>query len=144
MKIKAITIWQPWASLIAERYKQYETRGFPFRGCGPLAIHAAKVDPMKHVGLFTKPVLRRIARLLGPFGDLPRGAVVGVARQVVSHHVADIIVENSEHDVGDFSPGRHAWEMRDIMEFVHPYQATGRQGIWYWDLPRGLEVELES
>ena len=41
-EIRIISLWQPWASLIALNLKQYETRswGAPYRG--KLAIHAAK------------------------------------------------------------------------------------------------------
>lgn len=40
--MKALSLWQPWATLIAIGAKQYETRGWstPYRG--PLIIHAAK------------------------------------------------------------------------------------------------------
>ncbi len=41
-KIKALTIWQPYASLIAAGLKQYETRSWSTRYRGLLAIHAAK------------------------------------------------------------------------------------------------------
>lgn len=40
--MKAITLHQPWASLIAIGAKQIETRSWPARYRGPLAIHAAK------------------------------------------------------------------------------------------------------
>lgn len=43
--MKAITIWQPWASLIACGAKKYETRGWPTKYRGPIAIHAAAKDP---------------------------------------------------------------------------------------------------
>ncbi|MFT9078078.1 hypothetical protein [Ethanoligenens sp.] len=39
--MKAITIWQPWASLLACGAKKYETRGRVTRYRGPIAIHAA-------------------------------------------------------------------------------------------------------
>jgi hypothetical protein len=45
--MKAITIWQPWASLIAIGAKQYETRSWETKYRGPIAIHAAKKDPCK-------------------------------------------------------------------------------------------------
>ncbi len=41
--MKAITIWQPWASLIACGAKQYETRSWATSYRGPIAIHAAAV-----------------------------------------------------------------------------------------------------
>lgn len=42
MKLPAITILQPWASLMAIGAKQFETRGWqrPYRG--PIGLHAAK------------------------------------------------------------------------------------------------------
>ena len=43
--MKAITIWQPWASLIACGAKKYETRSWPTKYRGPIAIHAAAKDP---------------------------------------------------------------------------------------------------
>ena len=43
--MKAITIWQPWASLIAIGVKQYETRSWKTDYRGPIAIHAAKKNP---------------------------------------------------------------------------------------------------
>lgn len=42
--MKAITIWQPWASLLACGAKKYETRSWKTDYRGPIAIHAAKKD----------------------------------------------------------------------------------------------------
>lgn len=44
--MKALTLHQPWASLIAARYKTIETRPWATRYRGPLAIHAG-VRPMR-------------------------------------------------------------------------------------------------
>lgn len=44
--MKAITIYQPYASLIAEGHKIYEPRAFYTKYRGPIAIHSARViDP---------------------------------------------------------------------------------------------------
>jgi hypothetical protein len=40
--MKALTLHQPWATLIAVGYKTIETRSWSTRYRGPLAIHAAK------------------------------------------------------------------------------------------------------
>lgn len=45
--MKAITIRQPWAGLIAVGEKVYETRSWPTKYRGPIAIHAGKSDPLK-------------------------------------------------------------------------------------------------
>lgn len=44
--MKAITIYQPYASLIAEGHKVFTTRAFYTQHRGPVAIHAARlIDP---------------------------------------------------------------------------------------------------
>ena len=40
--MKAITIWQPWASLLVSGRKRYETRSWATSYRGPIAIHAAR------------------------------------------------------------------------------------------------------
>lgn len=40
--MKALTLWQPWASLIAVGAKTIETRSWSTKYRGPLAIHASK------------------------------------------------------------------------------------------------------
>jgi hypothetical protein len=48
-----ITLWQPWASLIALDLKRYETRSWATNYRGKLAIHAAKrkatTNPLDHL-----------------------------------------------------------------------------------------------
>jgi len=41
-EIKAISLWQPWASLVIGGHKQFETRSWRTRYRGLLAIHAAR------------------------------------------------------------------------------------------------------
>lgn len=48
--MKAITLWQPWASLIALGVKTIETRSWATSHRGPIAIHAATRKPERQVG----------------------------------------------------------------------------------------------
>jgi hypothetical protein len=43
--MKALTLTQPWATLVAIGAKTIETRSWPTSYRGPLAIHAAKGYP---------------------------------------------------------------------------------------------------
>lgn len=45
--MKALTLWQPWASLVALGVKTIETRSWSTSYRGPLAIHAAKKRPIE-------------------------------------------------------------------------------------------------
>ena len=40
--MRALSLWQPWASLIADERKKIETRHWPMHYRGPLAIHGTK------------------------------------------------------------------------------------------------------
>lgn len=83
--MKALTLWQPWASLVALGVKTIETRSWSTRYRGPLAIHAA--TRRVHTGKFL--LLARTAYNAGkitkdqeyPFRSLgvPFGAVVATA-----------------------------------------------------------------
>ncbi|TRU31740.1 MAG: ASCH domain-containing protein [Microcystis aeruginosa Ma_QC_B_20070730_S2] len=59
--MKAISLWQPWASLVANGLKLYETRGWPTKYRGVLAIHAAK-RPLCKQG---KSLISHLMYLLG-------------------------------------------------------------------------------
>ena len=71
MIVKALTIHQPWAELIARGDKTFETRSWQTHHRGVILIHASK-----------EPVLEDFTL---PFGfprhcDLARGAVIAIAR----------------------------------------------------------------
>lgn len=40
--MKALSLWNPWATLLVSGRKRVETRGWPMHHRGPLLIHAAK------------------------------------------------------------------------------------------------------
>ena len=46
--MKALTLWQPWASLIAWGEKRYETRSYGISHRGTLAIHAGLMSDIQH------------------------------------------------------------------------------------------------
>lgn len=156
--MKALTLHQPWASLVALRVKTIETRSWSTNYRGPLAIHAGK---------------RRFS-LSSPIADyirdeIPRDTYDLLSERLVSHvhggeqhfHHADcemcdnyplgqIVATCELSDVvatyphmavewpdqihyGDFSPGRFAWILRRIEPCSIP--ATGHQGLWNWERP---------
>ncbi len=99
--MKAITIWQPWASLLAIGAKRYETRGWATKYRGPIAIHAAKKDPCKIplIGLeeFDAAAGEELTKagLGSTWFLLPRGEIIATAELVNVWH----IVHNPGADV---------------------------------------------
>lgn len=84
--MKAITIWQPWASLLAIGAKQYETRSWETKYRGPIAIHAAKKDPnripllgLEEFEAATKEELEKAGLM---WSLLPTGKIIATAELV--------------------------------------------------------------
>ena len=119
--MKAITLWQPWASFVADGKKQYETRSFKIKHRGYLAIHAAKtekgIDRMKP---FAYPI------------NIPFGVIVCVVviKAVYPTELWRPNVSEREIGLGDWSTGRFAWALELKHKFKEPIPAIGRQGIW--------------
>lgn len=142
--MKALTLTQPWASLVAVGAKRIETRSWGTVYRGPLAIHAAKTVPREvRDRLAGGSTIRTIMHNHGlHLGLLPRGAVVATARLVevvpTTHDGADRLREalaRNELDIvlGDYSRDRFAWLLDDIQALPEPIPARGALGLWDWD-----------
>ena len=134
--MKALSLWQPWASLMAAGGKTPETRGWPTAYRGPLAIHAAK-RPMdaETRQLYLEWIEDGV--LTVDLGPLPYGAIVAVVDLVDCIHTEDVAVDvfKREWDFGDFGPGRWAWVTRNPRR-VGPIPWRGAQGLF--EIPDGV------
>jgi hypothetical protein len=134
--MKALTLWQPYATLIAIGSKRVETRSWHtlhYEGRPWIGIHAAKRTPKVELRLaFQGPVIRAAltAHKITP-ADLPHGAIVAVARLVGCGSAADTDRFTwNEQGQGWFGPGRWAWMLDDVRQLPTPVPATGAQGLW--------------
>ena len=155
--IKAITIHQPWASLIAAGFKEYETRSWETGYRGLIAIHAGKSKPKLTYADFESLGPDELSQLPDP---MPLGAVVAVARMVDCTLTSQLLDEDKisgrETEMGNFARGRFGWKLEIMKVFDDPIPARGQQGLWEWDgwdgvidetpppvpLPAGGEGEL--
>lgn len=146
--MKAISLWQPWASLISTGAKTFETRGWKTHYRGKLVICAAKGGLSKsdladfvgrkefQIGL--APLLNEInskspiaSNALHP-DQLPFGAAVCLV-ELTSCISTDVLPGNqylSEKEFGDYSPGRYAWKLKLIERFAKPIPVKGKQGFF--------------
>lgn len=140
--MKAITLWQPWATLIAIGAKRFETRSWATRYRGPLAIHAST-----HLVLKTD-LTPPIGEALAPHGfyrpeDLPMGCVVCVVDLVEVDHTRSVMRYSdfgpNEAHFGDYSYGRFAWRLANLRR-VNNIPAKGAQGLWNWTPPEGFDL----
>lgn len=147
MKIKAVTIWQPWASLIAWGEKRFETRSWPTKYRGLIAIHAAKRWgwEQREVVERRKPYIEAISKHISMnwegerLHQLPLGHVVAVAKLVDVYKADDVcyLYTDKEKEFGDFRAGRYAWRLEFVTP-IDPTPAKGAQGLWWWQVPPSL------
>jgi hypothetical protein len=156
-QIPAITVWQPWATLIAIGAKPFEFRGWaaPVHYQGKrIAIHAgarpvriAEVRNLllelhssfwRETGLLREISIKLLERtLLNPRG-LPLSSVICVATLGQPIRDAELARELGVTLILDSDRGEHsswAWPLTDISA-VRPYApARGKQGFWRWAVP---------
>lgn len=134
--MKAITLWQPWATLVAYGYKQFETRSWATHYRGPLLIHAAKRIPQRgELGALPnpEPIRQALAEIgIRQVGDLPFGCAVAVVEvtAVLRTEVVGPGLDEAQLAFGDYAPGRYAWRLTDVRRLLEPVPLQGRQGLW--------------
>lgn len=150
--MKALSLHQPWASLIAIGAKRIETRHWPTSYRGPIAIHAAK-RPLTAEELRDDDLMRffptypRVASLndlrAWAAKTIPLGAVVATAELyhcglMVSGPGArkgELTIEAvpaQERMLGNYEPGRYGWGLEKVRALTPPIPARGAQGLWEW------------
>ncbi len=153
--MRALTLWQPRASLVALGAKKIETRSWPTQYRGPLAIHAAKAfGPAYRVLAYHQEPFRTVLVEAGliptqqygmvPEG-LPLGAIVAVCELVACERMTDpliAMVGEPERSFGDYQRGRWMWILKGIRRLREPIPAKGARGLWEWEPPADLEARL--
>lgn len=135
--MKAISLWQPWATLVAHGLKHFETRHWATSHRGSLAIHAAK---RKADFYECNPAIIKALMDIGymRLSELPYGCVVCTVNLVDCEPTTQVVnrtwfktIEHTERHFGDFSPGRFAWQL-DTPILMYDIPARGSQGFWDW------------
>lgn len=160
--MKAITLTQPWASLMTFDEKHFETRSWGTAYRGPLAVHAAKGFPLDCRELAGIPPHHTALKRHGidDWRGLPRSVVLAVVELVdcidvlrLAYHDSahrrpfyssrlqpqpplgpEVVVEGAEHEIdfGDYSEGRWIWITRGLTVLDEPQAARGALGLWEW------------
>lgn len=146
--MKALTLTQPWATLVATGDKRFETRSWSTDYRGPLAIHAAKSLPEYARDFIdhTPAVVTMLRRAGYEYfdTDLPFGCVVATC-QIVGCVSTDSstfrMPPGKDRILGNFAPGRFAWILEDVSRVDPPVPARGSLGLWDWDeVSAGVQV----
>lgn len=151
--MKALSLTQPWATLVSTGAKCIETRSWPTSFRGPLAIHASKRFPVECRELCAEwPFDEALARVTrdpcNGWYELPRGAIVATCRLVACRMIvrrdqmawpttscdrAIARPDEPEASFGDYTPGRYAWLLDDVQALSEPIPCRG--ALQLWDVP---------
>ena len=125
--MKALSLWQPWASLMADGRKKVETRSWPpptWLLGKELAIHATMKVEKSACEDFGYDAL-----------IIPRGCIVAVVRLIAFEKFKDtswMDYSTEEVSYGDFSMGRYGWKCELIEKLNPPLMVRGYQGLFDW------------
>lgn len=160
--MKALTLTQPWATLVAIGAKRIETRSWRTSYRGRLAIHAAKGFPKWAREFTVEPVCYEAVRFhcsrlgiderFNGFPAYPVGAVIATCSLVNCVPVEEVDsasglfsvtlepLTEQERAFGDYSEGRYAWILEDVRRLPQPISAKGALSLWDWS-PIGVEFK---
>lgn len=140
--MKAISLWQPWASLWLSDAKVHETRHWstPYRGW--LVVHAAK----RRIDDFGGDRVDDICD--GIWGhhwglELPRGALIGAVKLTDCRQMKFTAPAHEEdYECGDWSDERYAWRRGAFVVYEQPIPYRGQQG--FFEVPDNILPGLEA
>lgn len=151
--IPALTLWQPWATLIQIGVKPFETRSWATRYRGSIAIHAGTERRGLALCRHEPEIVAALAANGLTLDTLPLGCIVTVAHLVACWPTEAIVDGGLADAFGDYSPGRFAWHLHRVRPLTDPIRCIGRQRLWtppsavqqrLRELENRLQVELEA
>ncbi len=155
MKVKGLTLWQPYAEAMivfsaGMPLKTVETRSWPTSYRGPIAIHSAKRDTpdlrSAWIEAMSRPRDAEAFRRGGIYSwsDMPLGSILGIGnlvaciptspirRDTEARMVRVLGEEQWESDRlwGNFAPERFLWHVEEVDVFPTPIPYRGAQGLF--------------
>lgn len=133
--MKAFTVYQPYAYAIVAGLKPHETRPRRTNIRGRVAVHAGKAGMMQAMKGLSGLEMWELRAAVKFETNLPLGAVVGTVEIVDCLPVEEVVAKLTEREraLGDYSPGRWAWVLKNPVMFDTPIPASGKQGWWSWE-----------
>lgn len=138
--MRALTVRQPWAWLIAAGLKDIENRDWklPAAAIGiEIALHASKaVDRGEVADVFAD--LRRTKRVPRP----PRITLADLEAQAGCILGLVTFSGATEHSDSPWFVGRYGWQIASVRQFAKPIPARGALG--FWTLGAELEAQVRT
>lgn len=149
--MKAISLWEPWASLMMTGAKTIETRSWQTNYRGDLLICSSKAGLKKDElrwAMESKEFRRGLIPLLKnnivyyephipfiPIEKLNFGKALCIVKLYCitsTTSATELAIEHKELRFGDYSPGRFAW-LTQSLRLIKPFEVKGKQGLFNVD-----------
>lgn len=139
--LKAITLHQPWASLVIAKHKTIETRLHKklqhLKG-QRIAIHAGKkydLDAWREVKIWARS--DEAVQMSLPVNAYlcPMGAVLGTAQVFNTMWLEQHVCNSRGALINCHDQRRFGLFLSDVVQFEDPIPASGKQGAWNWECP---------
>lgn len=125
--MKFLSLWQPWATLMALGVKRYETRSWAADYRGDLVIHAAKRIEWDYASALYRDLG------LQPPTSFVTGAALCIVRlddiEPIRELTMYLLANARERLCGDYRDGRYAWKTSDLRVLPEPVKMRGAQGL---------------
>lgn len=146
--MRGLSLTQPWATLVAIGKKRVETRSWGTDYRGRIAIHAAKKFPVEAKYIVTEqPFAAALGWNLIGNVYLPLGMILATADVLDCRRTETVIqptlptllrsarswsVEpgSDEYQFGDYTPGRWAWLLGNVVQLTKPVPCKGALQLW--------------
>ena len=125
--MKALTIKEPWATLIIEGYKKYEFRSWKTNYRGKILIHA---------GLSLEKDMKE--RFKDYDLEYKLGYIIGEA-EIVDCILVDKKLNEQLKKINPVVYGRsnhvenYAWKLENIKKYDNPISCKGKLGLWNYE-----------
>lgn len=124
--MKVITIREPFATLIKDKVKIYETRSWKTNYRGEIYIHAAKAK--------SKASNASIASTYLKSRENPEHIICKCLLKnciyMDENFIKEVKKNKEEYNSGHYEIGRYAWQLEVIEVLKEPIYAKGQLGIW--------------
>lgn len=128
--LRALTMNQPWATLLARGIKKIETRSFMINHVGLIAIYATKNLPAEAKQMFYGYPFNKYLHDFGTADQMPRGGIIGLGYVEACRKI-----KQATHPLygvnGMFIP-TNGWDVPVAFEESHEYQ------FGYYDVGRTI------
>lgn len=126
--MKVLTIKQPWATLIAKGYKEYEFRTWKTKYRGDILIHAGKCIDKKAMSRFKE------YNLDYPVGKIIAKATLTDCLNVDERFRTEVIPKNPlvYRGISDTKWKGYGFKLENV-EQTNPIEINGKLGLWDYD-----------